>query len=106
MDLEGMTKDELIAHIKQMNEYMDNVVVFWGDKRELLVTFQEVARNENHEYTTEEAANASTIVETDGAFEEFVKLTRDSFDRGGISYVLSEKISALMAEVASRHRDG
>jgi len=29
---------------------------------------------------------------------------RDSFERGGINYVISEKISAIMEEVAVKHK--
>ncbi|MCA1961837.1 MAG: hypothetical protein LDL33_13715 [Desulfomonile sp.] len=104
MNPESMTREELIQRVKEMNEFFDNVVVFWGDKRRLLDTFREVADNADGEYTPEEAANARIILDTPGAFESFIELTRDSFERGGISYVLSEKISALMEEVASRYR--
>ena len=104
MDPESMTREELIQRVREMTEFFDNVVVFWGDKRGLLATFREVADNKEGEYTPEEATNARIIVETPGGFDHFIELTRDSFERGGISYVLSEKISALMEEVASRHR--
>ncbi len=40
--------------------------------------------------------------ENDGAFDEFIELVRESFERGGINYVLSEKVSAIMQEVAER----
>lgn len=102
MDIESMSREELIAHIKEMNAYMDNVVVFWGGKRELRETLAEVAANRDGEYTEQEARNAAVILKTQGAFEEFVELLRDSFERGGINYMLSEKISALMEEVVSR----
>jgi hypothetical protein len=104
MDIATMTRDELIEHAKKMDEYIDNVVVLWGGKREFRETFEAVARNESGEYTEEEAANAKIILETDGAFDEFIEMVRDSFERGGINYVLSEKISALMEEVASRRK--
>jgi hypothetical protein len=104
MNPDDMTREELIQRVREMTEFFDNVVVFWGDKRRLLATFREVADNGQGEYTAEEAANARIILETPGAFDDFIELTRDSFERGGISYVLSEKISALMEEVASRHR--
>ncbi len=104
MDFDGMSREELIQHIKEMNDYMDNVIVFWGGKREFRETFQEVASNNDGEYTEEESRNAATILEDGRAFDEFVKLVRDSFERGGISYVLSEKISAIMEEVASKDR--
>lgn len=104
MDLETMTRDELIAHIRELNDYMDNVVVFWGGRREFLATFTGVAENSDKEYTEEEAANAAVIVQDPGAFDEFIQMVRDSFDHGGIDYMLSEKISALMEEVAGRRR--
>ncbi len=104
MDLDGMSREELVQHIKELNEYMDNVIVFWGGKKEFRETFDQVAENQDKEYTEEEARNAAVILKSDGAFDEFVELVRDSFERGGISYVLSEKISAIMEEVASRHR--
>lgn len=104
MDPEKMTREELIQRVKEMTEFFDNVVVFWGDKRGLLETFREVADNKDGEYTALEATNARIILDTPGAFDDFIELTRESFERGGISYVLSEKISALMEEVASRHR--
>ena len=103
MDFDGMSREELVQHIQEMNDYMDNVIVFWGGKREFRETFEQVARNHEGEYTEEEARNASLILESDGAFDEFVELVRDSFERGGISYVLSEKISAIMEEVATRY---
>jgi hypothetical protein len=74
-----------------------------GGKREFRETFEQVARNHEGEYTQEEDRNASLILESDGAFDKFVELVRDSFERGGISYVLSEKISAIMEEVAARY---
>jgi hypothetical protein len=104
MDLDEMSREELVQHIKELNEYMENVIVFWGGKMEFRETFEQVARNNDKEYTEEEARNASIILDGDGAFDEFIALVRDSFERGGISYVLSEKISAIMEEVASRHR--
>lgn len=104
MDIATMTREELIKHVKEMDDYIDNVVVLWGGKREFRETFEIVAQNESGEYTEEEAANAKIIIETEGAFDEFIEMVKDSFERGGINYVLSEKISALMEEVASRHR--
>jgi hypothetical protein len=103
MRLEDMSKQELVDRIREMNEYMENVVVFWGGKKEFQETFSEVARNESGEYTTEEARDASILLENETAFEEFIRLVRDSFERGGINYVLSEKITALMQEAASRY---
>lgn len=105
MDFDGMSREELIRHIREMNDYMDNVIVFWGGKREFRETFAQVAQNGDGEYTEEEARNAATILGTEGAFDDFVELARDSFERGGISYVLSEKISAIMEEVASKSRN-
>jgi hypothetical protein len=103
MDFDGMSREELVQHIQEVNDYMDNVIVFWGGKREFRETFEQVARNHDGEYTEEEARNAKRILESDGAFDEFVEMVRDSFERGGISYVLSEKISAIMEEVATRY---
>lgn len=103
MDFDRMTREELIRHIKELEEYMDNVVVFWGGKREFRNTFQDVARNEAGEYTQQEATNAAVILGSQGAFDEFIQLVRDSFEKGGINYVVSEKLSTLMEEVASRH---
>ena len=103
MDFENMSREELIGHIREMNAYMDNVVVFWGGKRELRATLEDVATNGDQEYTQQEAENAAVILNTDGAFDEFIRLLRDSFERGGISYMLSEKISALMEEIATRY---
>ena len=103
MDFDGMSREELVQHIQEMNNYMDNVIVFWGGKREFRETFEQVARNHDGEYTEEEARNATLLLESEGAFDEFVELVRDSFERGGISYVLSEKISAIMEEVATRY---
>jgi hypothetical protein len=102
MDLDTMSREELIAYIQEMNEYMDNVIVFWGGKREYRETFEEMARN-SEGYSEDEARNARLILEKPGAFDEFIELIRDSFDKGGINYLLAEKISAIMDEVASRH---
>jgi hypothetical protein len=104
MDLESMTREELLQHIKELNQYMENVVVFWGGKQEFKETFRQVAQNSDGEYTDEEAQNAAVLLEAEGAFDNFIEVLRDSFDRGGINYLLSEKISALMDEVASRYR--
>ncbi|MFC1834193.1 hypothetical protein ACFL2Q_05600 [Thermodesulfobacteriota bacterium] len=103
MNLESMSKEELIDHINNTNEFMDNVVVFWGGKKEFRQTMEEVRQNESGEYTKEETQNAKTILETDGAFDEFIALLQDSFEHGGINYMISEKLSAIMAEAASRH---
>jgi len=103
MDYKSMSREELIERIREIDEYMDNVIVFWGGKREFRETFADVARNENKEFTEDEARDAAIILETDGAFDQFVEMVRDSFDRGGINFTISEKISAIMQEVASRH---
>jgi hypothetical protein len=104
MDFDSMSRQDLIKHINDVNDYMDNVIVFWGDKRELQVTFRKVAENRDGEFTEEESANASTILSAQGAFEEFIQFLRDSFERGGINYSISEKISAIMQEVADKYR--
>jgi hypothetical protein len=104
MNVQDMSREELIGYIKDMNEYMENVIVFWGGKREFRETFSQVAENKDGEYTEEEAANAAVLLNSEGAFDEFIKMVRDSFERGGISYVLSEKISALMEEVAAKRQ--
>ncbi len=103
MDPENMTREELIMQLKEMNDYMDNVIVLWGDKRGLRETLEEVARNESGDYTAEEARNADVILSNPGAFDSLIELVRDSFDRGGINYVVSEKVSDLMQEVAARY---
>ena len=87
-----------------MESDLANVIVFWGDKRAYKETFEEVAKNEFGEYTEEEAQNAQTLLRNEGAFDLFITLVRDSFDRGGISYAISEKISALMQEAAERQQ--
>lgn len=104
MDFDSMSRQDLIKHINDMTDYMDNVIVFWGDKRELQATFRKVAENTDGEFTEDESANASTILNSQGAFEEFIEFLRDSFERGGINYVISEKISAIMQEVANKYR--
>jgi len=104
MNLESMSREQLIEQIKEMNEYMDNVVVFWGGKKQFKDTFQDVAGNEAGEYSDEESANAKILSESEAAFNEFINLARESFERGGINYLLSEKVSDLMEEAASRHR--
>jgi hypothetical protein len=106
MDFGEMSREELIHRIKELTEYMDNVIVFWGGRREFRQTLEGVACNEDGEYTAEEAANASAILESEESFNDFVELLRESFDRGGINYVISEKISAVMAEAAARCRRG
>ena len=103
MDLETATREELITELREMLEYMDNVIVFWGGKKEFRDTFAQVAQNTDNEYTVEEARNARIILESDGAFDTFVELVRESFDRGGINYMISEKVSSIMEEVARRY---
>lgn len=105
MDYENMSRQELIDRTRETDEYMDNVVVFWGGKRELRDTLALVAENREKEYTEEEAGNASLILQTQGSFEEFIEVIQDSFERGGINYMLSEKMSAIMQEVADRRRN-
>jgi hypothetical protein len=104
MDFENMSREDLIQQIQEMNDYLDNVVVLWGGKREYWETFKEIAENSSNEYSEGEKSNARTILDSPGAFDEFVDLVRDSFERGGINYVLAEKISAIMEEVASRYK--
>ncbi|MEI8181730.1 MAG: hypothetical protein WCG29_03400 [Desulfomonile sp.] len=105
MDYESMSGQEIINRLREIDDYMDNVVVFWGGKKELRETLVLVANNKGKEYTEEEALNASVILETQGAFDEFIQMVQDSFERGGINYMLSEKISAIMQEVADRSRN-
>lgn len=104
MDYENMSRQELVDRLKELGDYMDNVVVFWGGKNELRETLALVAENKEKEYTEEEATNAALILQTQGSFDQFIEMIRDSFERGGISYMLSEKMSSLMQEVADRQR--
>jgi hypothetical protein len=104
MDLDEVSREELVKRIKELQDYMDNVIVFWGGKREIRSTMVQVAENKDGEYTQEEARNADIIVRSDEAFNEFIEMIRDSFERGGINYVISEKISDLMDEVASKRK--
>jgi hypothetical protein len=104
MDYENMNRQELVNRLRELDDYMDNVVVFWGGKHEMRDTLALVAENKDKEYTEEEATNAALILHTQGSFEEFIDIIRDSFERGGISYMLSEKMSSLMQEVADRRR--
>ena len=62
--------------------------------------FDEVARNENGEFTEEEAQDAKFILETDGAFDRFVELLQDSFERGGIYHAISEKETSEWEQVS------
>jgi hypothetical protein len=103
MDLENISREELIARLIELNDLVENTIVLWGGKREFREMFAEVAKNEQGEYTDEEAKDASTILESDGAFDAFLELVRDSFERGGINYALQEKISVIMQEVARRY---
>ncbi|MDQ1238968.1 MAG: hypothetical protein QG577_1153 [Thermodesulfobacteriota bacterium] len=103
MKYDDMSREELIRHIIALEEYHENVIVFWGGKKEFRDTFAQVIDNRDGSYTEEEVQDASIILNTPGAFDDFVELVRDSFDRGGINYVLSEKISSIMQEVADRH---
>ena len=103
MALEDLSKEELIQRVKELNEYMENVIVFWGGRKELRETFDEVARNESGEYTDQEVQNAAILKGSQGAFDEFVELIKDSFDRGGINFAIREKMSTLMEEAASRY---
>ena len=104
MDLEQMSREELLEHVRELNRQMENVVVLWGGKKELRETLEEVSRNESNAYTQEEATNARIILESERGFEDFIELLRDSFERGGINYAISEKMSALMEETANRYR--
>jgi hypothetical protein len=104
MDYAQMSKEELVKRLEELDEYMDNVVVFWGDKRGFIETFKQVAANEGDVYTTQETEHAKIILEKEGAFDEFIELVRDSFERGGINYVISEKISTIMQEVAEKNQ--
>jgi len=104
MDFSEMSREDLIKYIHDINDYMDNVIVFWGDKRELQATFRKVAENSDNEFTQKEADNASTILNSPGAFEEFIAFVRDSFDPGGINYLISEKISVIMEEIANKYQ--
>lgn len=106
MDYESMNREELLKELLSLHEYMSNVIVFWGDRKSLWSMFNDVARNEADEFTNEEAQNAKYIVETEGAFEEFVRLLQDSFDRGGIYHAISEKMSYIMDEVARNYQHG
>ena len=104
MDLDEVSREELVQQIKELQDHMDNVIVLWGGKREIRSTLEQVAENKDGEYTQEEARNAEILFRSDEAFNEFIEMVRDSFERGGINYVISEKISAIMDEVASRRK--
>ena len=100
MNYEEMTKEELAKELRALNDYMENIVVFWGDKKGFRAMFEEVARNYNSDYTPQEAQNAKYILETEGAFERFIELLQDSFEKGGIYHAISEKMSYIMEQVA------
>ncbi len=100
MNYEEMTKEELAKELRALNDYMENIVVFWGDKKGFRAMFEEVARNGNSDYTPQEAVNAKYILETEGAFERFIELLQDSFEKGGIYHAISEKMSYIMEQVA------
>ncbi len=102
MDYDKMTREELIAALRQFNADMENVIVVWGDQREYRQMFQDVAENANEDYTKEESKSANLLLETPGAFDRFIELIRESFDRGGINYAISENISFIMQEVAQQ----
>ena len=104
MDPEDMSREDLIRQIQEMNDYLDNVIVFWGGKREYFETFKEIVKNSDNEYSADEVRNAGIILDSPGAFDEFIELIRDSFERGGINFLLAEKISAIMEEVATRRK--
>jgi len=104
MELNEISREELVQRIKEMQDYMDNVIVFWGGRREIRDTLAQVAENKDGEYTQEEVRNAGILIRSDEAFDEFIETVRNSFERGGINYVVSEKISAIMEEVASKHK--
>jgi hypothetical protein len=104
MDLEALSREELVHRLRAMEAYFDNVIVFWGDRNQLRETLSHVSKNEDGAYTAEEALNAKAILDAEGAFDQLIEMLRDSFDRGGINWAISEKMSAIMAEVAERHR--
>jgi hypothetical protein len=100
MNYEEMTKEELAKELRALNDYMENIVVFWGDKKGFRAMFKEVACNDKSDYTPQEAVNAKYILETEGAFERFIELLQDSFEKGGIYHAISEKMSYIMEQVA------
>lgn len=102
MNYEAMEKDDLIARLRQMDAFLDNVVVFWGGKRELRQTLEEVAENKEGAYTDEEARNARTILETEGLFDQFIEMLKKSFELGGINFAVQENMTSIMQAVASR----
>lgn len=104
MDLEKLSREQLMQHLREMEAYLGNVIVLWGDKKQLRETLSLVSRNEGEEYTREEALNAKTILEAEGAFDQLIEMLRDSFDRGGINWAISEKMTAIMEEVAEKYR--
>ncbi|MBI4962879.1 MAG: hypothetical protein HY913_06365 [Desulfomonile tiedjei] len=104
MELDELSREELVQRIKEMKDHMDNVIVLWGGKREMRETLAHVEENKDGEYTEQEAGNAGILVRSGAAFNEFIEMIRLSFDRGGINYVVSEKLSDIMEEVASKYK--
>ena len=100
MNYEDMTKEELAKELRALNDYMENIVVFWGDKKGFRTMFEEGAPNDNTDYNPQEARNANYILETEGAFARFIELLQDSFEKGGIYHAISEKMSYIMEQVA------
>ncbi|HMK37060.1 MAG TPA: hypothetical protein VK463_18445 [Desulfomonilaceae bacterium] len=101
MTFDEMSREQLIEQIRELTDYVENIFLWWG-KREFREMFEQIAGNEDGEYSAQEVQTAKTLLESEGAFDEFIDLVRDSFERGGINYVLTEKLSALMQEVAER----
>lgn len=104
MQLSEMSREALIEHIQEIDEYLDNVIVLWGGKKQMRETLEEVAQNADQEFSPEEAGHAATILKTEGAFDEFIEMLRESFDRGGINFAISEKMSAIMQTIGEKHR--
>jgi hypothetical protein len=104
MQLDEMTREQLIEHIREMDAYLDNVIVLWGGKQQLRETLELVAKNADGEFNDDEAGHAATILKTAGAFEQLIEMLRESFDRGGINFAISEKMSAIMQTVSEKHR--
>jgi hypothetical protein len=105
MEPESLSREQLAVKLNELRElknFIEDTVVFWGSKSQMKETFKEVAENAGGEYTDEEAQNARIILQSESAFETFLELTRESFERGGINYAISEKMSALMQETAAR----
>ncbi len=62
MNFDEMSREQLVEQLKELNEYMDNIIVLWGGKKEFRDTFRQVAINEEGEYTADEARNAKEIL--------------------------------------------